>query len=504
MNQRLPKFLNVIPCAGKVPLVKWTEYTDRLATEAERAQWEKQFPDSGTGIVCGPVSKTFVLDVDGAKGRASIADKEIPKTWRVATPRDGDHYYFQWVPELENRITTKAGVFEGVDVRGQGGFVAFYGWKIAPQTVPLAKPPQWLIDALPLRDGAKVAAPAAPTGWLTNQLSGIKEGNRNQTFTAIAGSLRARDYREEEIFELLKPRAKECGFPESELRTICQSVMRYAPRVAAPSTALAPPLEEDDDTSLKSFMKVMEKPEYIVEPMLAKKKIGFFAGLPETGKTFMLMDLAIEVAREGGLWLGKFPVAERLKVFYIDQERDKSETQRRFDALLNGKDLTFDDLEGWLEIRGASANGPNTKLDLQHSLDAFKRKLTKLKPALVIIDSFATFHTKEESNRKEIQAVMEIVKQLRVEFSCTLLFVHHETKMAYQQGKEGRAPNYLDMAGNVAIPAAAETVFNVKVEDSASSMVHHTKSTIGKKVAPFLVRIIDLDDSKTRIRVEAI
>jgi hypothetical protein len=35
-------------------------------------------------------------------------------------------------------------------------------------------------------------------------------------------------------------------------------------------------------------------------------------------------------------------------------------------------------------------------------------------------------------------------------------------------------------------------------------MAYHTKSTIGRKVAPFLVRVTDLDETKTRIRVEAV
>ncbi len=493
---RLPKQLNVIPCEGKRPLIKWTELTERMATDEEKSAWEKAYPNSDTGIVCGPVSGVFVLDVDGPEGEASIAGKAVPKTWSVKTPH-GRHHYFKWTEELANKVSTKAGVLPNVDVRGEGGFVAFYGWETAP-IIPLANPPQWLIDALPQRGGPQAVVSVEPVksdGWLTDQLANIKNGARNDGFTRVAGLLRAKGMTAQDIFVLLSPKAKEVNFPEWELRTLCNSVGRYPTNAPAIN-----PEDEDTDTSLRSFMKVIIPPDYIVEPMIAKSKIGFFAGLPETGKTFMLIDLAIECARGNGMWLGKFPVNGRRKVFFIDQERDSSETQRRFAALLAGKGLTLDDLEGWLDVRC----GSTTRLDIKPSLDAFRRKLDKMRPDLVIIDSFATFHTKEESNRMEIQSVLETVKGLRTEFGCGILFVHHETKMAHQYRKEGQAPSYLDMAGNVAIPAAAETVFNVLTEDANSSMAFHTKNTVGKKAAPFLVRITDLDDTKTKIRVEAL
>lgn len=99
--------------------------------------------------------------------------------------------------------------------------------------------------------------------------------------------------------------------------------------------------------------------------------------------------------------------------------------------------------------------------------------------------------------------MLERAKQLRNEFGCTFIFIHHETKAAYQNRKEGAAPSYLDMAGNVAIPAAAETTLSVVQHDDEKSMVHHTKSTLGAKVAPFMVKVLDLLPDRSKIVVEA-
>ncbi len=99
--------------------------------------------------------------------------------------------------------------------------------------------------------------------------------------------------------------------------------------------------------------------------------------------------------------------------------------------------------------------------------------------------------------------MLERIKQLRNEFGCAVIFIHHSTKQSYQSQREGAAPSYLDLAGNVAIPAAAEMCLSVVKHDGESSFVHHTKSTQGSKVPPFLVRIVDAKPDQSEIRVEA-
>lgn len=466
-------------------MVPWTEFQNRLATPEEREKWA----NNDIGIVTGPISRIMVLDIDGQEGAKSIAAYDIPRTWSVKTPH-GVHHYFRWVDALDNKVTTRTRILEGVDVRGQGGYVKFYGWVNGPHNAPLSLPPQWLIDLLPNNGEApKAAVQANGLSKFSDILNGIKDGNRNESFTRIAGGLRARGYKPDEIFDLLQSKAAQVSFSDSELRTVCNSVGRYEPKIV---------INDEQGQSVESFLENIQETKWLCEPIIANNTLGFVAGLPETGKTWVLIDLAIECARGGGMWLGKFPV-KGCKVLFIDQERAKSETQRRFKAIIEGKAMETSSLSGKLWIRC----GTTTRIDLQHSFDAFRKELAEIRPDLVIVDSLATFHTKEESNRMEIQQVMERIKALRNEFNCTFLIVHHETKMAHNNRKEGNEPSYLDMSGNVAIPAAAETVLNVVKHDDGVSMVHHTKSTLGIKSAPFLVQVRDLNLEKTKIAVEA-
>ncbi len=483
MFDTIPGRFSVIPVKGKIPLVKWQEFTERRPSDDERQNWAAQFPGCDYGIVTGKVSGIFCLDIDGDAGQQSIKDLHIPRTPSVKTPH-GTHYYFRWINDLDGRTTTKAGVLPNVDVRGQNGFVRFYSWLVSPMVAPLAAPPQWLIDLLPKKDGREVGAGFKAT------LDAVRPGNRNQTFASLAGSLRARGYGFDEIYGLLEPKAREVDFPLTELRMVCQSMMRYTPSTTVHN--------EMQGESVETFLEDQEPVKWICKPFIAEQSIGIIGGLPESRKSWIMVDLAVECARGGGLWLNKFPVAGA-KVLLIDQERSKSEVQRRLKAILAGKGLSAADIRSQLFVR----SGTSSRIDLQPSFDALRKEISDLRPTLILVDSLATFHTLNESSRGEIQRVMERIKELRNEFKCSVLLIHHETKNSYQNKKDGAEPSYLDLAGNVAIPAAAEVVINVVKHDPESSFVHHTKSTQGSKAPPFLVRVRDGKPDGSEIVVEA-
>lgn len=321
---------------------------------------------------------------------------------------------------------------------------------------------------------------------LALRLANIPEGSRNNTLTSLAGSLRAKGFSEQEIYGFLEPKAKEIGIGDTELWSICRSVGRYKPNNVS-----------ENGSSIEAFLQDLETVDWLVPGLIAKKSIGFVAGLPETGKTWMLIDLAIEAAKEnGGLWLGRFPV-NHAKVLFIDQERFKGETQRRLKAVLSAKNLVSGTLASHLFVRC----GTTTRLDLPHSFDAFHKEMTEIRPDLVIIDSFATIKIAEENNRREIQNVLEKIKELRNEFGCTFLFIHHESKAAFNTEDAGD-PSIAQMAGSVAIPAAAELVLTVRKQGD-SSMVYNTKNTLSSSIAPFLVKVEDAAIDKSKIKVYA-
>jgi len=70
---------SVIPIKpkGKKPLVEWTEYQTRIATEKKMKKWWKKWPDANVGIVTGNISGLVVIDCD-SKGAVKRFMKDYP------------------------------------------------------------------------------------------------------------------------------------------------------------------------------------------------------------------------------------------------------------------------------------------------------------------------------------------------------------------------------------------------------------------------------------------
>jgi hypothetical protein len=233
----------VFPCApcGKVPA---TPHGCRDATKdiAQIAGWWRQNPSYNVAVATGPISKVFVLDVDGHDAEASLRKLEgqygaLPETVESITPR-GRHIFFR----CENgAIRNSAGaIAPGLDIRGDGGYVV-----LPPSIHPSGRPYVWSVDS-----GDHFAeAPA----WLSNLISGkangicqrqskspehwhrilrntVRNGARNTTLTSICGKLLRTGVTELALlFDVMCcVNLARCEVPlsESEVHTLVASVAR--------------------------------------------------------------------------------------------------------------------------------------------------------------------------------------------------------------------------------------------------------------------------------------
>jgi len=492
---KIPSHFNVIPCSGKQPLVPWSDYIKRRVTEEETKKWDEAYPGGDRGIICGPISNLFVLDIDGEEGMKSVSNLHIPKTVTVKTPH-GKHYYFRWIPDLDGKVTTKVGILPKVDVRGDGGFVRWYGWRKGPHVRALLAPPQWLIDLLPNKNEPKTIEDTFKKLDYVQSLQNLKTLPRHNTLYGIAGGLRSRGYTCDEIYELILPKGREVGLADKDCRYIADRMDRYP-------MGQRPPVEEVIvPENFAEFLQDAKKVEFLVPGIIPEKGIVFIAGLPGTSKSWTLADLAIELARPtGGLWLGKYPV-KHAQVLYIEQERPKEETQRRFKALLSAKQLNPSDFNQTLTVKC----GTTIRVNLEASLKAFRNLLSETRPDIVIIDSFKTTHTLDICSNVSMQEVLEIFKALRLEFGCAFAFVYHETKSAFDRaGVDGKKKeiSFEYMAGAIAMSEVAESILVTVKNDESSSWVHHVKNTYGTKVAPVIVSVEDVTPDHNKIKIVA-
>jgi len=181
---------------------RWGATTDPDEIKRDWQQW----PSANVGIVTGPESGIFVLDLDckdGVDGVQWMADRIeehglLPDTVEAMSPSGGWHVYFRY-PDFE--VKTCAGeIAPGVDVRGAGGMVlgvpsvkpgvGAYHWKNPPPMFEVADAPQWVLDLLPRKDAPK-PAPEPATGDVWDGVAFTDEGEVHEALFpgSVAGAM---------------------------------------------------------------------------------------------------------------------------------------------------------------------------------------------------------------------------------------------------------------------------------------------------------------------------
>jgi hypothetical protein len=115
--------------AGKHPKVPWTDPVNCTNDYDTMVDWfSNKFHGSNIAVNCS-LSNIWVIDIDtknGAGGMESysslIHEFDIPpETRQHITPSGGFHIFFK--QDSDNLISTTAGAYPGIDIRGVGGYV---------------------------------------------------------------------------------------------------------------------------------------------------------------------------------------------------------------------------------------------------------------------------------------------------------------------------------------------------------------------------------------------
>jgi hypothetical protein len=135
----------VFPCRGedKRPCTPHGFKDATIAPDEIAALW-RRYPGPLIGLATGTVSGIDVFDLD-VKDPAALAfwhdnADRLPSTRAFRTRSGGGHFYFQHRPNTRNRQG------DGLDVRGDGGFIIFWfaaGLECLDHS-PIAPWPDWL------------------------------------------------------------------------------------------------------------------------------------------------------------------------------------------------------------------------------------------------------------------------------------------------------------------------------------------------------------------------
>lgn len=127
----------------KVPVkdFSWKEMsTDDLSITS---LWPSQYPQlKFYGIPTGAINNILVLDVDVKdNGHETVKKYHIPLTMSQATISGGKHFVFKY-PQDGKLYGNRVKFDQGLDVRGEGGYIAHYGL----DNTPIAEAPEWLLE----------------------------------------------------------------------------------------------------------------------------------------------------------------------------------------------------------------------------------------------------------------------------------------------------------------------------------------------------------------------
>lgn len=283
---------HVFPCheASKLPAING--FPDLATTDAAKinAWWATGAfnPAISTSLFNGGKSHLIVVDVDikdGRRGDLGVLELEaegfeLPLTYTQLTPKRGQHLFY-WSPVMAKNSAGK--IKTGIDIRGKGGFALGRG-AVLPEgaytgnlAVPVARAPEWLIDATRYDDicavskGPVVAAPDATRRAETHLLCLVAapEGRRNELAFKAAAQVKDFGVPEPECYVLMRGLWRSTPLlSDAELHHVVHSAYIYgqsAQGSASPQaefTAVAAPVEASPDEPPASIEDLNERYAY--------------------------------------------------------------------------------------------------------------------------------------------------------------------------------------------------------------------------------------------------
>lgn len=464
--------LSVFPCipAGKQPAIRGQDWGAISTFDlAVVKTWADRFPGCNWAVDAGK-SGLVVLDADGAEGKATLLkldlDHGVPETRVHATPRGGLHLLFKGACRSRIRMLS------GMDVRSVGGYAVIppsrsaHGQYKVQSYADIAPCPDWLLTLAgkplerrergdPLSDLDDPAAVKEATYWLAAAQVSVSGQGGNDTAYKVA--CRVRDYGLSEAMALTVMEEtwnSRCEPPwsEEELSTIVRNAFAYAqlssgtlaPEVRAERAREAFKPDGKDDAkhgdvpiSVKRMVEsVPVRREWIVPNMIPVYSSTLLTGAPGTGKSTLLLQLAMSSAT--GKWLGH-DVRTDMSVLYVGCEDAPDELHRRIHELGKAEEYRGIDWDKWV-VRIWSRVGCRNALGIFKEgagmlagpfYDGLDKELAKLPKGhrLLLLDGLGDVYQGSISKPEAAHSfVKEILASYTVKHGVSIVVLSHPPK----------------------------------------------------------------------------
>ena len=170
-----------------------------------------------------------------------------------------------------------------------------------------------------------------------------------------------------------------------------------------------------------------EKPRWLVESLWSRAAVGFLAGAPKLGKTWLALDLALSVATATPC-LDTFAVPEPGTVLAFLAEDHPGTVRQRIAGLCQHRGLHLEHVAVHL-ITAASL-----RLDREDDRARLCDVVQCLEPRLLLLDPLVRLHRRDENNAAEVAELLAFLRELQRAHDLAVIIVHHMRKSAATHG----------------------------------------------------------------------
>lgn len=457
--------LPVRPDEKRPYMTNWLEYERHRATADQVDGWFSSLSGAGVGAVTGKVSGMVVLDVE-ADCPYPVEDllRRWPTQLYSRTGSGGYHLYYLY-PQGVGRVSNRVRIFEGADLRADGGFIVLpptlhasggrYEWV---SQGPMGKFPSELLD-MESRPRSQEGE-----GWITEALRGVSEGGRNDTCARLAGYMFRKGVAADVVEALLLDwnERNDPPMPAREVRATVASICRSHARAGAGTGQFTRVDFTDDrdsaatparhgvagspgDGEESGVFDVVRMCDYVkdyggegvswaVEDWLPDASITFLVSPPESYKTWLLLDLAVSVSANVP-FLGRYRVNSPGPTLIIQQEDSHAGLTDRLALIVEQK------LGMRADIDGDSWQVPSMpdlpiyvhpsrmlRFDNEAVLEGLEAQIAEIRPRVVLIDPLYSVTAQVDNYMADLANQMMVLKAWRDRYGCSFVLAHHSKK----------------------------------------------------------------------------
>ena len=441
--------LPVKPSEKRPYMTNWLQYQHTKATKEMADSWFTSLTGAGVGMVTGRISGVVVLDVESY---CSIPIDELLRrypTQMISRTGTGGYHLFYLYPNGVSKIANRVGVFEGADIRADGGFIV-----LPPTRHPNGKLYEWVkkgpLGVFPKTFLDIQSQPKAQgDGWITEALRGVSEGGRNDACARLAGYFFHKGLNADIVEALLTEwnERNDPPLPMREMRTTIKSIERSCAVVGGQFTSV----EYEDDTKtaskapenstfdllrMRDYVKGYggEGATWLIQDWLPDKSITFLVSPPESYKTWILLDLAVSIST-GLPFLGQARVNKTGPAMIIQQEDSHGGLTERLALIAEQK----------MGMAASLGNGawqipcipdlpiyihPSRMLrfDNDKVLKELEEQIKIIKPRVILIDPLYSTTSGVDNYMADLANQMMILKTWRDKYGCSFVLAHHSKK----------------------------------------------------------------------------